>query len=62
MNFGKYGVLQTESGKPQKIKANGWLSRVIQHEIDHLNGDIFIKKGGEKIKKDDLNHGEDIVD
>jgi peptide deformylase len=53
---------QSESGKLQKIKANGWLSRVIQHEIDHLNGDIFIKKGGEKIKKDDLSHEDDIVD
>jgi peptide deformylase len=53
---------QSENGKPQKIKANGWLSRVIQHEIDHLNGDIFIKKGGEKIAKDSLNHEDDIVD
>jgi peptide deformylase len=28
-------------GKPMKIKANGWLSRILQHEIDHLNGIIF---------------------
>ena len=28
-------------GKPMKIKANGWLARIFQHEIDHLNGVLF---------------------
>ena len=28
-------------GKPMKIKANGWLARTFQHEIDHLNGVLF---------------------
>jgi peptide deformylase len=28
-------------GKPTKIKAQGWLARIFQHEIDHLNGVIF---------------------
>lgn len=28
-------------GKPQKVKANGWLARIFQHEIDHLNGILF---------------------
>jgi peptide deformylase len=28
-------------GKPLKIKTNGWLARIFQHEIDHLNGVIF---------------------
>jgi peptide deformylase len=28
-------------GKPMKIKAKGWLARIIQHEIDHLDGIIF---------------------
>ena len=28
-------------GKPTKIKAEGWLARIFQHEIDHLNGVIF---------------------
>ncbi len=28
-------------GKPMKIKAEGWLARIFQHEIDHLNGVIF---------------------
>ena len=28
-------------GKPIKIKAKGWLARIFQHEIDHLNGVLF---------------------
>lgn len=28
-------------GKPVKYKAEGWLARIFQHEIDHLNGVIF---------------------
>lgn len=32
------------SGKKKIIKAEGLLARVIQHEIDHLNGILFIDK------------------
>jgi peptide deformylase len=28
-------------GKPIKLKVDGWLARIFQHEIDHLNGVIF---------------------
>lgn len=31
-------------GKPIKIKAEGWLARIFQHEIDHLDGVLFIDK------------------
>ena len=30
--------------KPLKIKASGLLARVFQHEVDHLNGIVFIDK------------------
>ncbi|HSM24928.1 MAG TPA: peptide deformylase, partial [Anaerolineaceae bacterium] len=30
-----------QSGKPVKVKANGWLARIFQHEIDHLDGILF---------------------
>ncbi len=33
---------QDRHGKPTRIKANDWLARVFQHEIDHLNGQLFI--------------------
>ena len=29
-------------GKPLRIKAKDWLARVFQHEIDHLDGRLFI--------------------
>ena len=31
-------------GKPIKIKAEGWLARIFQHEIDHLDGVLFIDR------------------
>ena len=28
-------------GQPVKIRADGWLARIFQHEIDHVNGVVF---------------------
>jgi len=28
-------------GQPVKIRAHGWLARIFQHEIDHINGVVF---------------------
>ena len=33
---------QNRMGKPTRIKAEGWLARIFQHEIDHLDGILFI--------------------
>ena len=30
-----------KQGKPVKIKAEGWLARVFQHEIDHVEGIVY---------------------
>ena len=38
-------------GKPQELKANGLLATCIQHEIDHLDGILFIDYLS-KLKKD----------
>ena len=35
---------KNEQGKPSKLKATGLLSRVIQHEMDHLNGVMFVDR------------------
>ncbi len=32
------------NGKPFEIKAKGLLAQAISHEIDHLNGEVFIDK------------------
>lgn len=31
-------------GQPMKVKAKGWLARIFQHEIDHINGIVFTDK------------------
>jgi peptide deformylase len=38
---------QDRNGKALRIKAEGWLARVFQHEIDHLDGILFIERTDE---------------
>jgi len=35
---------QNKNGKNIKIKAEGWLARIFQHEIDHLDGIVYIDR------------------
>lgn len=44
-------------GSPIKIKAEGWLARIFQHEIDHLNGVLFTDKATQvwKPREEDAN-------
>ena len=37
----------TRHGKPQKVKAEGWMARIIQHEMDHLDGILYIDRASE---------------
>lgn len=37
-------VYQNTGGDKMKLKAEGLLARIIQHEIDHLDGILFIDK------------------
>ena len=32
------------SAKPCKLEASGWFARILQHEIDHLNGRLYIDR------------------
>jgi len=42
-------------GQPLKIKATGWLARIFQHEIDHINGVLFVDRAENvwEIQEDD---------
>jgi len=31
-------------GKPKSIEASGWYARILQHEIDHLHGNLYIDR------------------
>ncbi|MGH8066250.1 MAG: peptide deformylase, partial [Candidatus Entotheonellia bacterium] len=33
-----------ERGEPVVIEARGWYARILQHEIDHLNGTLYIDR------------------
>ncbi len=41
----RYEAIQVKAlnryGKPVKLKVDGWIARIFQHEIDHLNGVLF---------------------
>jgi peptide deformylase len=41
---------QNKLGKPIKIKAEDWLARIFQHEIDHLDGVLYTDRA-EKVWK-----------
>jgi peptide deformylase len=33
-----------EAGEPVNIEAEGWYARILQHEIDHLKGTLYIDR------------------
>ena len=48
-----------EIGRPRKMKADGLLARCIQHEMDHLNGVLFVDRvtSKEDLKKELIKEG-----
>lgn len=48
---------QTRHGQVTKLKASGWLARIFQHEIDHLNGILFTDRAA----PEDIYRLEDIL-
>jgi len=45
---------QDRDGKVVKIKASGWLARIFQHEVDHLNGVLFTDRTDLVYKLEDI--------
>lgn len=45
-------VYQDINGEEQSLKCDGWLARIVQHEIDHLEGVFFVDRltSGEKLR------------
>jgi peptide deformylase len=33
-----------DRGQPRRIEAQGWYARILQHEIDHLHGSLYIDR------------------
>lgn len=40
-------------GQPVKIKAEGWLARIFQHEVDHVDGVLFVDRAERVWKLDE---------
>jgi len=45
---------QNRHGKKTKIRARGWVARIFQHEIDHLNGILFVDRAERLWKTDEV--------
>jgi len=43
-----------EQGRPRRLKADGLMARCIQHELDHLNGVLFVDRVTDELS---LNEG-----
>ena len=47
----KPAIYQDQFGTPHTLKCTGMLSRCIQHEVDHLNGTLFIDRMEKKSRQ-----------
>jgi peptide deformylase len=45
---------QTRHGQPVTIKAKGWLARIFQHEVDHLDGVLFPDRAEKVYRLEDV--------
>ena len=48
-------------GKPVKIKLSGWLARIFQHEIDHLDGILYTDRASKVWQPKDEEEVQDSV-
>lgn len=52
---------QDKTGKPFEVPADGLLARAIQHELDHLDGVLYVDKMDHEVFEDDEEDaGEDV--
>ena len=57
---------QDVRGKPIRVNAEGWFARILQHEIDHLDGILFIDRLDSpedlrEAREDDLEENEPVM-
>jgi len=46
-------AFRDETGRPRRLKADGLLARCIQHEMDHLNGVLFVDRVTDELSLND---------
>jgi len=47
---------QDAYGRPQRVRARDYLARIFQHEIDHLDGILFIDRVTDPAKIEKISH------
>lgn len=52
-------IYQDERGKNMKLNATGFFARIIQHEIDHLNGIVFTERVRGKLVPESFFHDQE---
>jgi peptide deformylase len=61
----RFGEIQIKGlnrrGQPVKVKAKGWLARIFQHEIDHINGVVFTQRATKVWKPETQEEEQDKV-
>jgi peptide deformylase len=45
---------QNRHGQKMKLKAKGWLARIFQHEVDHLDGIVFLDRAEKIYRLEDI--------
>jgi peptide deformylase len=53
---------QSRRGQPLKLKASGWLARIFQHEVDHLDGVLFTDRAEQIWKLEDVDPEKVVLD
>ena len=44
-------------GRKQKVHVKGWMARIFQHEIDHLNGVLFVDHAVKLYQPEEIEEG-----
>lgn len=51
---------QDRRGRKTEIKASGWLARIFQHEIDHINGILYVDRAETLYQPDEITPDERV--
>lgn len=51
---------QDRKGRKTEIKASGWLARIFQHEIDHINGILYVDRAETLYQPDEITPDEQV--
>lgn len=48
---------QTSGGTPSQLEFSGWQARIVQHETDHLNGELYVDRAEIRSLSNNVEYG-----